>query len=141
MELNIITNVLDTINAVADVIEDYLNSCDECENCGGCEHCDGCEGCESYGIPTVANAIKSIVFNENTTIVFWTDGTKTVVKCSKGDKFSKETGVAMAILKRMFGNNYYRQIAKVIKNCSVDKTEETVKKRKSAKSKNTKKDR
>ena len=33
--------------------------------------------------------IKRVVFNDPATIVFWKDGTKTVVKCSKGDTFSK----------------------------------------------------
>lgn len=50
--------------------------------------------------------IKDVIFNDPATIVFWADGTKTVVKCQKenGDTYSKETGLAMAIVKRAYGN-------------------------------------
>jgi hypothetical protein len=46
--------------------------------------------------------------------VFWTDGTKTVVKCQDGDEFNPEVGLAMAIAKKAFGNkgNYCNQIKK-----------------------------
>ena len=50
--------------------------------------------------------IKSVIFNDPATIVFWEDGTKTIVKCQKenGDTYSKETGLAMAIPKKALGN-------------------------------------
>lgn len=50
--------------------------------------------------------IKNVVFSDPATIVFWADGTKTVVKCQKqtGDTYSKETGLAMAIAKKAYGN-------------------------------------
>ena len=50
--------------------------------------------------------IKDVIFNDPATIVFWTDGTKTIVKCQKntGDVYSKETGLAMAIAKKAYGN-------------------------------------
>lgn len=53
--------------------------------------------------------IKDVIFNDPATIVFWSDGTKTVVKCQEGDIFDKEKGLAMAISKKSFGNkgNYY----------------------------------
>ena len=52
--------------------------------------------------------IKKVIFNEPATIVFWGDGTKTVVKDSEG-KFDPEKGLAMAISKKALGNkgNYY----------------------------------
>lgn len=46
--------------------------------------------------------IKKVIFNDPATIVYWTDGTKTVVKAGKDDIFDKETGLAMAIAKRVF---------------------------------------
>lgn len=46
--------------------------------------------------------IKKVIFNDPATIVYWTDGTKTVVKAGKDDTFDKETGLAMAIAKRVF---------------------------------------
>lgn len=50
--------------------------------------------------------IKDVIFNDPATIVFWKDGTKTVVKCQKetGDVYSKETGLAMAMAKKAYGN-------------------------------------
>lgn len=48
--------------------------------------------------------IKKVIFNNPATIVFWTDGTKTVVKCAEGDTFSKETGLALAFMKKAHNN-------------------------------------
>lgn len=61
--------------------------------------------------------IKNVIFNPPATIVFWTDGTKTVVKCGKGDKWDSEKGLAMACAKKLLGNEdgYHREIAKYAK--------------------------
>lgn len=50
--------------------------------------------------------IKDVIFNNPATIVFWKDGTKTVVKCQtdKGDIYNPELGLAMCIIKKMCGN-------------------------------------
>ena len=48
--------------------------------------------------------IKNVKFNGPATIVFWADGTKTVVKCQDGDDYSEEVGLAMCIAKKVFGN-------------------------------------
>lgn len=48
--------------------------------------------------------IKNVKFNGPATIVFWADGTKTVVKCQGGDDYSEEVGLAMCIVKKAFGN-------------------------------------
>ena len=48
--------------------------------------------------------IKNVKFNGPATIVFWADGTKTVVKCQNGDNYSEEVGLAMCIVKKAFGN-------------------------------------
>lgn len=58
--------------------------------------------------------IKKVIFNEPATIVFWGDGTKTVVKCSKDDEFDPEKGLAMDIAKKFFGNEngYSKNIKK-----------------------------
>lgn len=57
-------------------------------------------GANSMSIP----AIQNVIFNDPATIVFWADGTKTVVKCQEGDIYSPETGLAMAISKKALGN-------------------------------------
>ena len=58
--------------------------------------------------------IKKVIFNEPATIVFWQDGTKTVVKTQNEEDFDPEKGLAMAIAKKAMGNegNYFNQIKK-----------------------------
>ena len=46
--------------------------------------------------------IVDVKFNGNRTIVFFRDGTKTIVACQEGDTFDKEKGLAMACMKRLF---------------------------------------
>ena len=48
--------------------------------------------------------IEKVIFNDPATIVFWKDGTKTVVKCQDGDVYDKEKGLAMCVAKKFFGN-------------------------------------
>jgi len=59
-----------------------------------------------------AAVIKDAIFAPPATIVYWSDGTKTVVKCSEKDIFDPEKGLAMAIAKRCGGNkgSYYKEI-------------------------------
>lgn len=54
---------------------------------------------------------KEVIFNGPATIIYWKDGTKTVVKCTEGDTYNPEVGIAMATLKKIFGEAYpkYRQ--------------------------------
>lgn len=57
--------------------------------------------------------IDKVIFNDPATIVFWSDGTKTVVKANN-EEFDKEKGLAMAISKKAFGNkgNYFNNFKK-----------------------------
>lgn len=48
--------------------------------------------------------VKKVIFHEPATIVFWTDNTKTVVKCQKGDTYNKELGFALCCAKKLLGN-------------------------------------
>ena len=50
--------------------------------------------------------IDRVIFNGPATIVFWSDGDKTVVKCMESDTYNYETGVAMCMLKKIFGKSY-----------------------------------
>lgn len=61
-------------------------------------------------------AIKDVIFNPPATIVFWMDGTKTVVKDQGEVFYDPEKGMAMAVAKKAFGNqgNYYNQFAKYL---------------------------
>ena len=105
--------------------DDLPFSDDECPYSGDCEDCpyeDKCaedtediDGwnviCKSYaddddtepdmwGIPEIDH----VVFSGRATIVFWEDGTKTVVKCMEGEKFERYAGFAAACMKKMFGS-------------------------------------
>ena len=65
------------------------------------------------GIVNNNSSIKNVIFNNPATIVFWSDGTKTVVK-AEGEPFDPEKGLAMAIAKKSLGNkgNYYNEFKK-----------------------------
>lgn len=52
-----------------------------------------------------APTAKRIIFNNPATVVFWADGTKTVVKTMEGDKFDEYAGFAAALCKKIYGNN------------------------------------
>lgn len=70
--------------------------------------------------------IKGVIFNNPATIVFWQDGTKTVVKAENED-YDPEKGLAMAIAKRALGNegNYYNVFRKWLpKEEGIKKVEE-----------------
>ena len=60
-----------------------------------------------YGVPKFNNppTIKKVHFSGPMTVVIWEDGTKTLVKCSENDFFDCEKGLAMAIVKKMYGND------------------------------------
>ena len=58
-------------------------------------------------------SIRKVIFNDPATIVLWSDGTKTVVKCGPEDSYDMEKGLAMAIVKKMAGNdNRFHKIFK-----------------------------
>lgn len=59
-------------------------------------------------------AINKVIFNDPATIVFWSDGTKTVVKTRGNDEFDPEKGLAMAICKKHMGNadGWYKDFKK-----------------------------
>ena len=63
--------------------------------------------------PDFRRFIKKVKFNPPATIVFWTDDTKTVVKC-KGEDYDPEKGLAMCISKKFLGDkgNYYEVFKK-----------------------------
>ena len=47
---------------------------------------------------------EKVIFNDPATIVYWSDKTKTVVKCGEGDIYDKEKGLALCYMKKMLGN-------------------------------------
>lgn len=61
--------------------------------------------------------IEKVRFYNPTTVVWWEDGTKTVVR-AEGEAFDKEKGLAMAIAKKYFGNtgSYWNEFKKWTKD-------------------------
>ena len=58
----------------------------------------------------VVATIDHVVFNGPATIIFWQDGTKTVLKCHEGDEYSAVTGFALCMLKGVLGNQGYHDL-------------------------------
>lgn len=60
--------------------------------------------------------IKKVIFHNPATIVYWADGSKTVVKATN-EAYDPEKGLAMAISKRALGDkgNYYDVFKKHLK--------------------------
>lgn len=68
---------------------------------------------KSYNFPGVLPNnvyMKEVIYHKPATIVFWSDGTKTVCKCHDDDTYSEETGLAMCICKKMLGNKEFKRI-------------------------------
>lgn len=59
-------------------------------------------------IPSAYFVIDKVIFNPPATIVFWKDGTKTVVKCKEGEEFSEWAGIALCLAKKMYGPNFHK---------------------------------
>lgn len=76
--------------------------------------------------PKKQSLIKKVVFNDPATIVYWEDGTKSVVKADN-EVFDPEKGLAMAIAKKHLGNegNYFNEFKKWIPEDYIYRTEET----------------
>lgn len=57
--------------------------------------------------PRITNrlAIDRVIYDGPATVVFWKDGTKTVVKCHGDDVFSERVGLLMCIAKKAYGGN------------------------------------
>ena len=56
--------------------------------------------------PHKTTEIKKVIFSNPATIVFWADGSKTVVK-AHNEEFDPEKGLAMAVCKRLYGDKYH----------------------------------
>jgi len=69
-----------------------------------------------YTPPAAYFKIVKVIYNDPATIVFWKDGSKTVVKACEDDEYDPEKGLAMAISKKALGNkgNYYETFKKAL---------------------------
>ena len=58
----------------------------------------------TFGAPRASLGVKQVIFSGPKTIVFWLDGTKTIVSCGEGDHNEPYAGFCAAITKRVFGS-------------------------------------
>lgn len=66
---------------------------------------------------TIKLAIKNVIYNDPATIIYWEDGTKTVVKAND-EPFDREKGFSMAVLKKLMGNqgSYFNEVKRWTKD-------------------------
>ena len=76
---------------------------------------------------------KKVIFNKPATIVIWTDGTKTVVKCADDDEYNKSAGIALCIMKKIYDDNFHKQLKSMIKNGNENEEREEAKRWRNAK--------
>ena len=52
------------------------------------------------------DGVEKFIFNEEegVTVALWKDGTKTIIRCQKGDIFDKEKAIALCYMKKTLGN-------------------------------------
>lgn len=70
--------------------------------------------------------VVDVIFNDPATIVFWSDGTKSVVKTQDGESYDPEKGMAMAFCKKLMGNNkrdYYHTFLHYLKKYNKQQAE------------------
>ena len=70
---------------------------------------------DHYDSNLISSRIDHVKFSGPATIIFWKDGTKTIVKCTEEDEPDCETGIAMATLKKILGDGYVPYKKKVQK--------------------------
>ena len=67
-----------------------------------------------YSKPNPTVDIDSVIFNDPATIVKFSDGDKIIVKASNDDTYNPEKGFAMALSKKLLGENYKKLFNKYI---------------------------
>ena len=83
------------------VAENAANNTDACPMC--------CAAKQSEMInPKLFDCIDRVIAQDSATIILWKDGTKTAVKCKDDEPYDYEKGLAIAVLKKVFGNSVYQ---------------------------------
>lgn len=101
--------------------------------CDNCKYFDECFADEIYPDPAYVPPmwgipdIDRVVFNDPATIVFWEDGTKTVVKCAKDQTFERYAGFIAACAKKMFGST--SRAKAIMEECAYDQPPKVKKER------------
>ena len=76
---------------------------------------------KAYAVKTnddiIDMAVEKVIFNGPATIVFFRDGTKSVVKCQDMSMYDQDKGLAFALLKKLYGNGYNDIFKKFLWEC------------------------
>ena len=59
--------------------------------------------------------VQKVIYNDPATIVYFTDGSRTVVKRHKDDPFDEQTGLLMCIAKRFLGDEFHKVLKENVK--------------------------
>ena len=54
--------------------------------------------------------ITKVTVNKPAIIVFWSDNTKTIAKCSKEDVWDAEKGLSICVLKKVYGSEWVQKL-------------------------------
>lgn len=101
------------IETLGNIIGGYLGKRTTCEN--DIPYHTGPQRSGRYPWTQCIPKITKVIFSNPATIVYWEDGSKTIVKADN-ELFDPEKGLAMAITKKALGNkgNYFNEIKKWI---------------------------
>lgn len=67
----------------------------------------------TQSLKAIMACVKEVIYNDPVTVINWTDGVKTVVRCQPGDIYDEKTGFLLCVAKRAFGNTgYFNEIMK-----------------------------
>lgn len=69
-----------------------------------------------------------IIYSGNRTIVFWTDGDKTIVKCAEGQEFDEYSGFIAALAKKLYGST--SKVKRIISKAKDNIEKKSIKKEK-----------
>lgn len=74
--------------------------------------------------------IVKVIYNNPATIVYWEDGSRTVVKCQPGDEFNRTIGFLMCVMKKVTGNTgrYNEVLKKYVYDYDADRTPDDMRK-------------
>lgn len=104
-------DTIDYLNGTLKKEPDKVNYVDKMHD----EYIKNCNKCEDHVIRVIP-AIDCVMYNNPFTVIHWTDNTKTTVKVMESETYDPEKGFAMAVLKKLYGNNddYYDNIRKYL---------------------------
>lgn len=80
-----------------------------CEPCDEAFATECCSECDNLSFVTEHIYITKVMYHGPATIIFWSDGTKTVSKCSENDIWNPEMGFIMAYMKKLVGSEEVRK--------------------------------